>query len=513
MTKELKNLKSEQLPNDGGWHWYKLIKEANERLGQIGKHGKRAKIKVTPKPGKPISVQFSLKGKQQNPGLNLPLNKNNLIKAEEICSLITGQLVAGTYTQDWLDSLLGKSKPIEAKKALTCGEMLEQYKTHYFKQRKTNKTPQSTWAGGYKHIEKIFLRYENKPISLEIIKEAIEATENNTPTRKKHLNGLASLLKYFDNDNFKSIIKQYKEQNTPKTKSKYIPTDTEIELVYQTGFEINPSCPKKWRYRYAQWQFLYSLLAIYGLRIHEAWNIKNWNTPVYLKAGDWIAVTDDKNFNEDEQGESTYRIVQKDEIVYPVLDIVNNPHHILCIGHDTKTGYREAFPISPSGVGQHCDWVKKFNLLQSMNLPDMNDPLGTHNDVKHCTSAVNNWFTPKTWTDKGRLRQSRYGFTPHALRHAYNIRGHNLGVNQKILANSLGHGLEMNSNTYMRHEQATSKRKGIHLELEKQSNQKTEVEQAKERIAYLEDKNKYLEAENAKLKTKLSMYEVIEESR
>ena len=60
--------------------------------------------------------------------------------------------------------------------------------------------------------------------------------------------------------------------------------------IYNTGFEINPRCRKDYRYRYVQWQFLYSLLATYGLRVHEAWNIKNWDEPVTLKNGEWIAI-------------------------------------------------------------------------------------------------------------------------------------------------------------------------------------------------------------------------------
>ena len=54
------SLPSEQIPNDGGYHLPRLIKEANDRLKAIGKHGKRATIKVTAKFNKPISAQFSL---------------------------------------------------------------------------------------------------------------------------------------------------------------------------------------------------------------------------------------------------------------------------------------------------------------------------------------------------------------------------------------------------------------------------------------------------------------------
>ncbi len=389
--------------------------------------------------------------------------------------------------------------------------MLEQYKTHYFKQRKDNKAPNSNWVNTYRHIEKTFLKYKNKCISLKIIKEIIEEhTKNDSLTRKRHLNGLAALLKYFDNDNFKKIIKQYKSENNPKSKTKYIPTDAEIVKVYHTGFEINPKCAKKWRYRYAQWQFLYSLLAIYGLRVHEAWNIKNWDKPVYLKAGDYIAIPDDENSrDENEKGKYSYRIVKKNDIIYPLLDTVNNPHHILCIGHNTKTGYREAFPISPSGAGKDCDWIEDFNLLQPMNLPDIEKPLEAYPkyDYKRCTAATSSWF------QEGRSAKSKYGFSPHALRHAYNIRGHNLGVNQKTLANSLGHGIQMNSWNYMKHEQASSKREGMHMELDRQSNKKTELEKALERTAYLEDENKHLKTEIEKLKTELAMYKAIEQSK
>ena len=501
MSKEYKNLPSEQLPNDGGWHWDRLVREANERLGQIGKHGKRAKIKVTPKPGKPISAQFSLSGKQQNPGLNLPLNKNNLIKAEEICALITGQLVAGTFTHNWLDSLLGKNKkPIEKEKALTCREMLEQYKIHYFKQKKGDKNPEKTWISNYRHITKTFLKYQEKPINLTIIKEAIECTENNTPTREKHLNGLVNLLRHFDNNDFKQIIKCYKAENNPKPKKKYIPNDNEIINIYFSGFEINPYCRKDFHYRYGQWQFLYALLAIYGIRVHEAWNIKNWNTGVYLKNGEWIAIADDTEDinNEDEKGKYTYQQLNKD-LYFPAILDPNNQDYLLCIGHETKTGYRVAFPLSPSGCGRNCDWVQKFNLIQPLNLPDILDPFkhrGNHNDCSiKCSSDTSKWFARR-----------KYGFTPHALRHAYNIRGHKLGINQKTLANSLGHGLQMNSHDYLRHEGAISKLESLKQAINKDTHKCTELER-------LRAENKHLKTEIEKLRTELAMYKAIEQSK
>ena len=516
MNKEIKNLQSEQLPNDGGYHWHELIDEANTRLRKIGKHGKRATIKKV-KPGKSMSIQFSLHGKQVNPGLDLSLNKNNLIKAEEICALITGQLVAGTFTMDWFYSLIGKSKKVTKpeKPFLTCGEMLEQYKIHFFKQREKDKSPDGNWQYTYRHTEKTFTKYSDQILNLKIIKETIECTKNNTPVRGRLLNGLASLLKHFDNNEFKQVIKRYKIENSPKRKDKYIPTDAEIVHVYQTGFEPSVKCPKKWLHRYEQWQFLYSLLATYGLRIHEAWSIKNWDEAVYLKKGDWVAIADDTEDinNENENEKYSYRQIEQDEIIPAILD-PDNKDYLLCIGHETKTGYRVAFPISPGGIGKNCDWLEKFNLLQPMNLPDVENPLIQKHGTSslNCTYATIRWFNPpnnyKTNKRKGTLKKEtlRYGFTAHALRHAYNIRGHKLGLNQKMLADSLGHGLQMNSSNYMRHEQATSKIQGIKQEISSYSDQNLELER-------LRAKNKYLETEIEKLRTKLAMYEAIEQAR
>ncbi len=520
MNQELKNLPSEQLPNDGGWHWDRLISEANERLGKIGKHGKRAKIKVTPKPGKPISAQFSLPGiGQKSYGLNLQLNKNNLIKAEELCGLITGQLVAGRFTMDWFYSLVGKvEKVTKVEKPLTCKEMLKEYKDYFFEQRKNNKSPSKSWANYYNHIEKTFLKYEKQVISLKIVRETIECTENNTPNRTYHLCGIVNLLKYFDNNDYKSIIKKYKSENKPKPKDKYIPTDSEIYQVYQTGFDIHPRCRKDYRCRYAQWQFLYSLLATYGLRVHEAWSIKNWDKPVTLKAGEWLGIADlDDTKSENEEGKYTYHQIDKKRIIPAILD-PKNEDYLLCISHKTKTGYRVAIPISPGGIGRNCDWIREFNLVQPMNLPGIENPLMyTKNTlIRKCTNATANWFNPSYKHNANKRNNTnkptlRYGFTAHALRHAYNLRAHKLGITPKMIANSLGHGMDMNLRTYQRHEGIDSKIDGFQQEVNKEVGKQTEVQKLQEQVACLQDEIKHLKSENNELKTRLRMYKAIED--
>ncbi|MDJ0570482.1 MAG: hypothetical protein QNJ53_15765 [Pleurocapsa sp. MO_192.B19] len=86
-------LVSEQRPNDGGYHTKRLVNEANDRLGQIGKHGKRAKIVAK---GGSLSLQFSFKdgnGKsQKNVGLGgIPSSVEGIKEAEKIAQLVTGR--------------------------------------------------------------------------------------------------------------------------------------------------------------------------------------------------------------------------------------------------------------------------------------------------------------------------------------------------------------------------------------------------------------------------------------
>lgn len=498
MAKPNNSYPSEQIPNDGGYHLPRLVKEANGRLKQIGKHGKRATIKVATKPNSPISLQFRhpIDGQKQL-GINLQLTIANLAKAEEIAALVTHQLVAGTFTDDWFYKLIGKKNKIDSNKdvPLTCKEMLEQYKAHYLKQRKDNKSTRSNWVNSFRHTEKVLIQYD-KPITLSIVREIIDCTENNSINRTCHLNGLTNLLKHFDNDEFKAVIKKYKSENNPKRKAKHIPSDSEIKNVYHHGFEISPKCPKIYRHRYTQWQFLYGLLATYGLRVHEAWNIKNWYNPVVLKDGDWIATAGEniELVTDDDEGKYFWQRYSGNAITIPAILDPANERKLLAIGHETKTGYRIALPLSPNGR----DWLDEFNLLGTFNLPDIDDPLSfeenKHSNSLKCSNLSGKWFL-----------NHKYGFTPHALRHAYNIRGHKLGVNQKVLCDSLGHGLQMNSSTYLRHEGDRSKLEGIIQEMDKDKAKRSEMD-------ILKAKNKALKLENERLRATIAMYEAIKDN-
>ena len=487
-------LVSKQHTNDGGYHVERLVKEANARLKQIGRQGKRATI-VARKSS--LTLQFTFKDgegrPQKNVGLGaIPMSAKGILEAEKIAQLVTGQLVAGRFTWDWFNSLIGKPTS-EQTKQLTCKEMVEQYKKHFFKQRGNNKSVKEDWFKRGKPIEEN-IGNEGKPLSLSLIKKIIETKANNSTARGTIINGLVELLKYFNNTDYKEIIKEYKANNNPKCKKRNVPSDDKITEVQRNGFTPNPRTNKRYLHRCPQWQFLYGLLATYGLRIHEAWNIANWDKPVTLQNGDWVAVdVDDDNKIE----------MQRDngDLIIPAILDPSNKEYFLCIKDSTKTGYRIAAPLSPEGH----NWIEEFNLLQPLNLPDIKNPLkkvGANETGTNSTTGTCRWF-----------KRKEYGFRPHDLRHAYNHRGHQLGYNPKALADSLGHSIKMNNNNYLRHMSDEVKLEGMKNAIAKEQNKRSRVEKLENELKALKAQLEAKDNEIELLKTKLKMYEAIEESK
>jgi hypothetical protein len=82
---------SEGLFTDGSFQLSKVLEQTNDRLGKLGKHGKRAKLKQSKNS---IVLQFSFEGKQHQKGINCSFTKGGIIEAEKIAGLVTSQLSA-----------------------------------------------------------------------------------------------------------------------------------------------------------------------------------------------------------------------------------------------------------------------------------------------------------------------------------------------------------------------------------------------------------------------------------
>lgn len=480
-----KKIISEQLPSDGSFRIHKYLDEANERLGKLGKHGKRCKLKRS---GNCISLQFQF-GKQKQKGSGCSFSRDGIREAEKIAAMVTNQLVANQYSDEWLNSLLGRKKPNEAKKKLTCAEMIVEYKTYWFEENKKLKTPNKSWYKRFHYVEEVFSTSDDF-VTEKIIRQVIEKTEKDTPTRTYTLQTLRLLLEYFSLTSFNKLIDHFARRNKPLSKNKYVPNDSEIMTIYNLGFQPKLTCPKKYLAQYKRWQFLYGLLATYGLRIHEAWSIANWNSPVILKDGDWVEVGLDID-DETNKDSLIDRYRSKGGIV-PAIGDPSNTRHILAIKHSTKTGYRMAIPLSP----KNHNWLEEFKLIGELNLPSFETPLGYNADSTgsyNCTIGTCRWF----------LRH-KYGFTPHALRHAYNHRAHQQGFDPVEIADSLGHSIAINQGTYLKSRSINRRIEMANKTADKAKNKQSEIEK-------LKAENEYLKAENEKLRTELKLYEALKD--
>ena len=175
------------------------------------------------------------------------------------------------------------------------------------------------------------------------------------------------------------------------------------------------------------WLWVFGIQIVYGLRINEVFAIKNFDQPAYDKKGKLI--------------------------VHAYNDKVNNPHRLIYLGKETnigttiKTGERLARPmIPPKYPNLYFDWD-----LQNPKLPT-NEPKksSSYKVIQgfHCRAARDcliHWDAPFTQT--------------HADRHLGNLLGLQAGIPIEIRAQSMGHMVAMNENTY-------KKRQGIQTQID-----------------------------------------------
>lgn len=415
-----------------------------------------------------------------------------VLAAKNLCIEVSQKLKSTSpnledrFTWDWFNKRLGKVKPGVTSKNSPIGELLQRYKDSYYRERlgsgKTVERINHGWLQHHLESDKEWLQNDSGdlPLTDKELRRVIELSKPNSDARLRRLSGFESFLKYVGlYRDFEDTIEYYKDSNKPTKRDIYIPTDKEIIACYNNKLSQHF---KKGKYAEIalRYQFLYGLLATYGLRIHEAWNIANWSEPVFLSKGDWVSVTLDDSEDGDLPDEFTE--VDSEKIVYPVTDLVNNPHHLICIKSDTKTGYRVAVPISPEGE----DWFNYFGLNRDLFLPEISNPLKPNckNDcTRKCSKVTGNHF-----------KSRKLGFTAHALRHAFNHRGHAQGYNTGFLSDVLGHLPNTNTSTYYRTMNPTTKQNKIIKTLEKQ-------QETQDKLAELQAENQNLKGELKGVKT------------
>ncbi len=360
--------------------------------------------------------------------------KTAIVKARELdLLLITKQF-------QWTPELLGKQAQKIAlindetpKKIIS--ELIQEYEREFWKTHEKNRQGVSTWETHYlRHLKKL---PQDITMSLEALEVALEKTKPNTSSRFFLVWQLKKFCDFCDINGLK-IINAYATPK-PHPSIRKVPLDEEVIAGFsKIGMPLSAYTSKENFTQPEQWQWVYGMLATYGLRPHE------------LFAIDIAAFLDSAN---------SFHLVNL------------NPS----LTDGTKTGERSCGvpPLYPH-------WVELFD-LKNVKLP-------------HNAGTLNN----KTAKLHIRFRNTDIGFRPYDLRHAYAIRGHRLRVPIKTMADYMGHSVQEHTKTYQRwmNEDANLE---IYREVVIHR-QGTSKEALKARISELEAENIALKAENATIK-------------
>jgi integrase len=183
----------------------------------------------------------------------------------------------------------------------TVKDWVQRFESDYFSRRARNYKSETTWKGEYLSF---FNRLpQDKGLTVEILKHAILQTKPDTRSRKRACMSLGALASFAQLDlEVKPFVGNY---SPSKVNPRDLPTDQEIAAYYHKI--VNP-----------QWQWVYGMLATYGLRPHE----------VFLL-----------DYDELRQGEEIIKVL------------------------DGKTGSRQVWPFYPEWFREWC--------LADVKLPDI----------------------------------------------------------------------------------------------------------------------------------------------
>ena len=409
----------------------------------------RVKVKLKLNCGKTITLQGTFPCKPGDIGKNNGCNKQYTIslgfaandvglkaaiaKAREL------DLLLMTKQFQWTSELLGKQarKLIPDKDEIpvkTIGELIEDYQEEFWKTHEKNRQGFKTWDSHYlRHLKKL---PQEVPLSQDALESALKNTRPSSNSRFYLVWQLKKFCQFCEFDGDK-IINSYATP-LPEPTLRQIPSDEEIVQGFSTIGGALSSYSSKDVTLPEQWQWIYGMLATYGLRPHE------------LFAVDLVSFRDSNN---------------KFHLVYL------NPS----LTGGTKTGERSCGipPLYPH-------WVELFD-LKNIKLPQVGGSLSN-----------------KTALIQIKFRNNGIGFKPYDLRHAFAIRGHRLQVPIKTMADYMGHTVQEHTKTYQRWMNEDTNLQ-IYREVVIHRNG-TSKEALRERIKELEAENFALKAENESLK-------------
>jgi hypothetical protein len=341
------------------------------RLGmQIERRGDKLNLRGTlpPKPG-----SGKLRPSQQRLSLSLPATKAGLKQVEQQAKVIAGQVLQGSF--DWQEYLaVGGGKRLSQ---LALAEQLQAFEQHFFASPHRLPNPaatKTTWRSAYApYLRKLSATAAAHPtLNLtEAIYQTVESVPINARSRQLCCTALAALAEFLKVPLPRDLKTYWGGYNASLAQRRDLPSDRQILDAWS---QIpNPA-----------WQFVYGVMATFGLRNHEV-------------------------FFCDYQG------LQRGETAVQVLST-------------TKTGSHEVWAFYP-------EWIQEFNLTH-IQLPAVSTAL-SDTTLQRIGQRVTAQF-----------RRYGVPFSPYDLRHAWAVRTIHFGLSDTVAAKMMGHSVAVHTRTY-----------------------------------------------------------------
>ncbi len=361
-----------------------LIQEINNVNDKFASHGSKLKIE---KRGEKLNIRGSLPSKEdknnfkfQRISLGLKADISGLEEAKKKLQLINLQLELNQF--DWINWVANPNKK-EIKNEFEFSNRLNEFEEFFFKESKSeylSSTRKTTWVSSYrpylKRVLNIYDQYDNKDLE-KIFQKTLESYKEGSRSRKQCATSLSVLAKFLEiklPEDWKLNSKGY---GLNKAGFRDLPTDEVIEKIWA-------KIPNK------SWQFVFGLMATYGLRNHEVF---------------FCDLTSLTSF-----GDKIIRVLPT-----------------------TKTGEHQVWPFHP-------EWVEKFKLSKLGKNPELLPNI--NNDLKITTLQK----VGKKITDQ--FKRYSLQIKPYDLRHAWAVRTIFYDLPDTVAARMMGHSVSLHTQTY-----------------------------------------------------------------
>ncbi len=345
-----------------------------------------SKLKIEKRGGK-LNIRGSLPSKEnkniqkvQRISLGIDADTDGLEEAKKKLQLINLQLELDQFEwRNWITSSMQEGN----KTYEFFIKEISEFEKKFFKEYRNdhlNSARKSTWNSSYKPYIKrminIYKKNDNKDIN-HIFLSTLKSYEEGSRSRKQcgtSLNVFADFLKLSLPSEWKSLSRGY---GIKKASFRNLPDDNLIEELWR-------NIPNK------SWQYVFGLMATYGLRNHEVF-------------------------------------------FCDLSALKNNGDKILRVLPTTKTGEHQVWPFHPK-------WVDLFELSSLGNDPSLLPKI--NRDLRQTTLQN----IGKRITDQF----NRYGIKirPYDLRHAWAVRTIFYDLPDTVAARMMGHSVTLHNQTY-----------------------------------------------------------------